>query len=105
MILISRTYQVVTPESAEDGDFAETGFDYEDAPHNFRELIDMLEEHRNCSCYPVTDTPYTWFSSSGDIDMYDGSETTYSIHYSRNNLPRSEKYWRKAIDYVFGNSK
>jgi hypothetical protein len=33
-ILISRTYEVVIDESAQDGDFADSGFEFEDAQDN-----------------------------------------------------------------------
>jgi hypothetical protein len=52
MILVNITYQVVTPESAEHGEDAESGFVTENAEYGFRELVKRLrEEFTNPSCY------------------------------------------------------
>jgi len=42
MILISRTFDVVTPESAEDGESAESGFITESEFVTFRELVSLM---------------------------------------------------------------
>ena len=41
--LVSKTYSQVTPESAEDGDFSDCGFVWEDVPYTFRELVELLD--------------------------------------------------------------
>jgi hypothetical protein len=98
MILVTKTFSVVTPESARDGDFSETGIDFENEPFTFRELVATMKAHYQPSCYPVSgNIPVNvWFSSGADVDYVDGSETFTSIHFSMNNKPRSEKYWIKA---------
>lgn len=40
--LVSMTYSRTTPESVEIGDFSDTGFIWEDVPHTFRELVELL---------------------------------------------------------------
>ena len=45
MILISRTYNITTEESAEHGEHAEDGFIVEDEPVTFRELVSLMREH------------------------------------------------------------
>ena len=84
MILISRTFDVVTPESAEDGESAESGFLVESESVTFRELVSLMKSHPNPSCYPET-------------DYRDASERTESLHFDRENSPRLMKYWRKAM--------
>ena len=96
MILISGTYEVVTPESAEQGDFAEHGFDFENEPFTFSELVRLMRTRQYPSQSPLRPADvndYVWFSSEPETDYRDGSETTYAIHYSRDNDPRSLKYW------------
>jgi hypothetical protein len=97
MILISRTFEVVTPESAEDGDVAESGFLVESESVTFRELVSLMESHPNPSCYPPRGEAYEWLSSHPETNYRDASETTESLHYCRENPPRRLKYWRKAM--------
>ena len=97
MILISRTFDTVTPESAESGDVAESGFLVESESVTFRELVSLMESHPNPSCHPPRGETYEWLSSYPETNYHDCSETTESLHYSRENPPRMAKYWRKAM--------
>lgn len=98
-ILINKTYSVVTEESAEYGDYAEQGFEFENSPYEFRELVRLLRDYSESSVYPLTDADINetvWFTSEPDIDFRTGEETTYSVHFSRDNPARNAKYWLKA---------
>lgn len=98
MILISKTYSEITPESAEDGEFSDSGFVFEDAECTFRELVDYLKEHKGSSCYPCKGEISEYFSSGFSVDDYQtGTETGTSIHYSRKNPSRKDKYWKLAV--------
>ena len=104
MILINKTYTEVTPESAEQGEFSDSGFVFEDAEYSFRELIEELEKHSQPSCSCLHNNyDNVWFSSDFEIEDYcTMTERQESLHYSRNNDARSKKYWMKAINYVYG---
>lgn len=105
MILISKTFEIITEESAQDGEAAEMGFLWEDAGHTFRELIALLQEHQEASYWPVKGANADgseWFSSQAETDYRTGETEITAIHYSRANDARSLKYWKKAIGYVFG---
>lgn len=97
MILISKTYEVVTPESAEDGECADSGFLTECEPVTFRELVRLMEDHPNASCWRPTGDVMEWVSSHPEQDFTDCSETTTSVHFHRSNPPRAQKYWRMAM--------
>lgn len=97
MILISRTFDVVTPESAEEGESAESGFLVESESVTFRELVSLMKSHPNPSCYPARGADYEWLSSYPETDYQDASERTESLHFDRENPPRLIKYWRKAM--------
>lgn len=43
MLKISRTYEVITEESAEQGDAEERGFVFEGQPCGFRELVETIK--------------------------------------------------------------
>lgn len=97
MILINRTYSETTPESAEDGDYSDSGFIVEDVAYGFRELVALLKSHPEASCSPADGSEFEWYSTGFYTDDYTyGTEREESVHYSRNNAPRSAKYWRLA---------
>lgn len=96
MILISRTYEIVTHESAEDGEVAEHGFLSEDEPCTFREIVEAMRGYSHPSCSHGTGDTAEWFSTEAEQDMLDGSYRIESLHYSMNNSPKSAKYWRWA---------
>jgi len=97
MILISRTFEVVTPESAEDGEATESGFLSEGEAVTFRELVSLMRGHPLPSCYPARGEAFEWLSSHSETDYRDCSNRTESLHLDRSNHPRTLKYWRKAM--------
>jgi len=97
LLLISRCYSEVTPESAEDGDFSDTGFIYEAQEFTFRELVRELRDF-----YTLSDSRSsgvgTWACSGfGTSDYSTGTEREETLHFSRDNAPRLHKYWPKAL--------
>lgn len=99
MILINKTFSEVTPESAENGEHSDSGFVWENAECGFKELVRLLQEHREPSQWPLR-APHTgvWFSSGFSIEDYSTcTERETSIHYSHDNPAKNEKYWCKAV--------
>ena len=95
-MLISKTYEIVTPESAENGDFEETGFEFESERYTFKELIDLA---KSTGC--IYSEGATWLYSYPEIEDYStGEEKSYALHFDRENKPRDRKYWEKAVRYV-----
>lgn len=102
-ILVSRTFEIVSHESAALGDAEERGFDFEAQPYTFRELVDLMREHPEASEYPcAVATPRTWFSTYPEEDYSTGDHTTHSIHFSRENKPCVAKYWNRAFQFAKG---
>lgn len=81
---ISKTYNIVTPESAEDGDFADHGFEFEGYDYSVDDLIDEMGTCIElCTSYRpgMKITRDMWFSETeGDQDLHDGSITYHSWH-------------------------
>lgn len=83
---MNKTYQVVTPESAEQGDYDDQGFEYEN--NEFDTLWDMAEEIRSAGATELSSgggghaaDPHDWYLTvDGEKDYRTGSETTYSFH-------------------------
>jgi hypothetical protein len=82
-MLINKTYSVVTPESAADGDYAETGFEFEDyRPNDLRDVVRKLEDG---SCPRLNDWDHgsaTVYFEEGIQDYHTGSDTTYALHFT-----------------------
>lgn len=99
MIIVSRTYTETTEESAEYGDFSDTGFVWEKCELTFRELVHIMTRggFTNSSRYPADGGIYEWYSTDSEISDYeDGTYREESIHYHSDNPPRKAKYWRLA---------
>jgi hypothetical protein len=100
-ILINRTFSETTPESAEVGDFLDSGFISEKEKVSFSELVALMEEHREASCSGEPNL-YTWYSTGFFTSDYrTGTEREECIHFCKENTPNVQKYWklaRKAAD-------
>lgn len=97
MILICRTYDECTPESAEDGESSDAGFVYEDEPMTFRELVRELRDMSEASNGRPTGDIGEWYSTGYSVTDYSNlTERNESVHYSHNNPARNAKYWRWA---------
>ena len=95
-ILINRCFEIVTEESAENGEAAESGFLSQDEPCSFRELVELLRGG-DPSSWPRAGATSDWVTQDRGQDYLTGDHETHSIHYSRANHPRTAKYWRKAF--------
>lgn len=96
----SVTYMIVTPESAKDGDFAETGFIVKDVT-----LREALSEFQNfgyieASCSPYTPSPHVWFTAQGEQDYRDGSQESRSLHCPNSITPSSHRRIAKLLGLI-----
>lgn len=95
-IILSQTFEIVTHESAADGEAAERGFDWQDAPHTFREAVDLIRDGGFCHPSCSHGVP-RWLSTEVIQDrafFEDGGHRTLSLHPGRD--ARSQRYWEKA---------
>ena len=96
-IFISRTYVEVTPESAEDGEFSDCGFDDKKDEVTFEELVKIMQEHPYPSEIPNNGGIQVWYSNEMYVHDYsDGTHRQESIHYHADNPPIMDKYWKWA---------
>lgn len=76
--LVTKTYEVITPESAELGEVAQCGFIFEAEPMALSSVIDLLRE---CATLSSTSVDfYTWAISNPEEDYFTGDSTTYHLH-------------------------
>lgn len=96
MILINKTMEIITEESAEHGEAAEQWMEYENTEFTIREIVKDIKGLEP-SQSPITNPEYVWFTSYGEMDYITGDYENYSLHYSRDNKPSSLKHWIAAI--------
>lgn len=96
-MLLSKTFEVITPESAERGDVDSAGFEFENEPFGFRELMQALEDYDHPSDSHIG--PRTWVSTAPEINYRTGAETVYSLHFVGPEHQR--RYWLKALQTRF----
>lgn len=96
MILINKTMEIITEESAEHGEAAEQWVEYENSEFTIRDLVKELRHMEPSQC-PITNPEIAWFTSYGEMDCITGEYENYSLHYSRDNKPASIKHWIAAI--------
>lgn len=79
-LLLSKAYEVVTEESAAEGDVAESGFEYENRTLDVRAVVRRLSECSDLSSYPVTAVTcaHTWAIVEPQMDYRTGEETSYA---------------------------
>ena len=99
------TYDVVTPESAENGDYADSGFAApggwkfaadDPGPHEMtlREALDTCGMHGGGGF----EDSGRWFSTvDPDVNYSTGEDTRYSIHPPRNITPASYARLRRYL--------
>lgn len=63
----------------------------------FRELVALMQEHPHPSCSPAAGSTREWLSSDSEQDYRTGEWTVRTLHYSRENEFRNEKYWQAAM--------
>ena len=106
-ILISQTYDRWTQDAIEHGDTDDKGFHFQDVPHTFREIVELLQTHNEPSNYPVQPAyaANTWFTyndaNNGTIESIEqGITENTAIHFSHANDARALRYWRLAIRFA-----
>jgi hypothetical protein len=97
---VSKTYEVISIESAEAGDSEEHGFEFEDRDFTLRELVDELEEYLEVSG-DLSDGS-TWATTEADQDYRTGDWTRYSLHLNHGASDRQVRIWTSALRFVFG---
>lgn len=95
-IILSQTYEIVTEESAANGEAADSGYDWEDAPHTFRETVELIisEGFTNQQCSHGVPRWLTTEVIQDRAFFEDGEHRTLSLHPGDD--ARSQRYWEKA---------
>ena len=81
--ILDITYQTTTPESVEEGDFADSGFEAEDL--EFDSLYEIIGYMLSKGAAEPSNSTYfhpnTWYSTTDpETDYTTGEETQYSFH-------------------------
>ena len=98
MIKYAETYQTTTPESVENGDYADTGFVNEETSATFREMIKLLQCTEPSCCPLPADGVRVFYTNSPCVNNYStGEEESRSYHPKTDRDARyMAKAWRLA---------
>jgi hypothetical protein len=78
-MLFNITFETITPESAEDGDAAESGFHMEEI--TLREAWEALRWEGYCEASDRNISSARWLTFYGEQDHTTGDITNYSLHF------------------------
>jgi len=99
--MIDKTFEVITEESAENGESSDAGFSAINEKVSFRDLVNLMaEKYTHPSQYPVARSTRVWFTSEVDQDYRTGEYRSESIHFSSDNPTFKAKYWIKAMGFA-----
>jgi hypothetical protein len=100
MVTFRVTYDVVTPESAEQGDYAESGYYSRGGWKHEDESSWTLHEVVSQFGRNSLEDNGRWFSSTdSDTDYRTGEDTSYSVHPPRSITAASYARLRRILDY------
>lgn len=90
----NQTYTVITDESAEEGDAAEQGFDWQDESMTFRELVQRIQrDYRGAEPSESHGVP-SWITAHGERDFIDGTFRDIALHPANS---RANRWWGRAL--------
>lgn len=92
MITFNVTYEVVTLESAEQGEAADRGFHAEGVS-----LRGALNAIGHSTKRPGLEDSGRWFVSDASVDFQTGAETSYAIHPPRTVTPASYRRLARVL--------
>lgn len=100
---ISKTYDIVTDDSASRGDFAESGYEYKNEKHTLRSVLSEIRESGCLDNFQDNQTSQSLYCDDYDTDMYTGDETTYALHIDGSE--RAMKRLNKVIKQIYFKGK
>lgn len=92
-LILSMTFEVITDESAAQGDAAEHGFTWQDVPHGFRETVELIRSGGFIHPSDSHGVP-RWITSEAEQDPHEGDWTSCGLHPAQDE--RTQRYWAKA---------
>jgi len=78
MFTVSKTYDVVTHESAEDGEAAESGFEFEDTRMTLREALREIQDLGGI--VQQQGGKLTVYTPDAEVDFRTGDSKFYALH-------------------------
>ena len=92
--IVRDTYEY--PDTDEDIDIdGPTDSEIETIEVSFRDLVSIMLDYDQSSCYPASGSAFEWLSRRHK--HFSGDVTEESLHYARENPARNLKYWRAAM--------
>ena len=97
MMKLAMTYEIVTPESAENGEVDDSGFVFESCDCSARELARYITRDGFTVPSESSGVP-RWLSTNPETDYVTGETETRSIHPGKD--AQSQKAWARVLRIV-----
>ena len=81
--IVSQCYEIVTEESAEQGDADERGFEFQDEEYDLRSLIRHIQNEG--FCWTSNSDGTGWLETEPGQDVYTGAYESKSLHIKTSN--------------------
>lgn len=80
LFIVSKTYEIVTPESAEEGDVEERGFEFENTKMTLAEVLYEVKDLGSHVVQRDGSTRISLYGQGESVDYRTGDTTTYALH-------------------------
>lgn len=100
---LSVTYDIVTPESAEVGDHAESGFEYEPRAASLSDVLSALKEYYCFENYSESGSSLSLYCTDPSENYRTGERTYHAVHVCGSE--RSMMRLRAALKALTNNNK
>lgn len=95
LFTVSRTYDIVTPESAQQGDFSESGYVYEPKKMTIRDVLSEINSLGYFENLQDHNGSQSLYAADAYTDYHDGSETREALH-----IDASERVMRRLTQLL-----
>ena len=96
--MVGITYQDVTPESAEHGDYDDVGWEIEPCEYSLRDLHDLILDRQYL--WEMYDL-HSWYTNAEVVSYMEMRTRSYVLHVKVPN-GRSKRYYKKLMEVIYG---
>ena len=96
--MVGITYEDVTPESVEYGDYDAAGWEVEPCEYSLRELHDLITDRQYLW---ERNDDHSWYTNPEVVSYEEMRERSYGLHVKVPN-ERSERFYKKLMEVIYG---
>lgn len=94
VLVLSKTFEVWSPDDIEAGEADESGFSFEKEEYDLHEAVRLIKQGGFIHPSESHGTP-RWLSTEGETHFRTGEETVYSLHPAEDRM--TQRLWAIAV--------